>query len=212
MITGEMTISDFLEALAAKTSTPGGGGAAALTGAQAAALLSMVIRFTVDNKKYAGVAEELRQLLGQSEKLRNDLVALADHDVEAFTAVAACYSMPKTTEEEKASRAAAMQLALQGATRVPMVIAEQCLLVLRLVEPVAAKGNANVVSDAATALYLAHAGLQSALVNVNINLKSMKDAAFIAEFTAKRDWVLSDATETFALAKAACEQTLGIML
>jgi formiminotetrahydrofolate cyclodeaminase len=207
-----MTLAEFLDALASRQSTPGGGGAAALTGSQAAALLSMVINFTLDNKKYADVADEMSQHLDRSEALRHRLAALADRDIEAFNAVAACYSMPRKTDEEKAARTDAMQQALKGATEVPFQVADSCLAVLQLAEPVGAKGNSNVVSDAATALYLAQAALHSAIVNVNINLNWIKDADFVQEWSAKRDTLLQEAQIAYQQGKAACEQTLGISL
>ena len=212
MQTGELKIGAFLDALAARESTPGGGGAAAVTGSQAAALLSMVINFTLGNKKYADVADAMSGYLQQSEVLRADLLALADRDVEAFTAVSACYGMPRTTDEEKAARTAALQTALKGATEVPFITAEKCLELLRLTEPVGRQGNSNVVSDAGTALYLARAAMQSALINVNINLKFIKDDAYVAEWSAKRDALLTESTTVFAAAKAACEATLGVTL
>jgi formiminotetrahydrofolate cyclodeaminase len=122
--TAEIPIGEFLNALAAQQPTPGGGGAAALTGAQAAALVSMVINFTIGNKKYAAVEERMHEYLAQSETLRHELTALADRDVEAFQAVSLCYTMPKTTDKEKAARSAALQNALKGAAQVPFVVAE----------------------------------------------------------------------------------------
>ena len=212
MQTGEMTIGAFLDALAARESTPGGGGAAAITGSQAAALLSMVINFTLGNKKYAEVADAMETYLQQSEALRAELLTLADRDVEAFTAVSACYGMPRTTAEEKAARTSALQRALKGAAEVPFLTAEKCLDVLRLTEPVGRQGNANVVSDAGTALYLAKAALHSALINVNINLKFIKDAAYVAEWSAKRDSLLEKTTAAYTAAQTACEATLGVTL
>ncbi|MEZ4677469.1 MAG: cyclodeaminase/cyclohydrolase family protein [Caldilineaceae bacterium] len=212
MQTGEMTIQSFLDALAARESTPGGGGAAAVTGAQAAALISMVINFTLGNEKYADVAAAMETYLAQSETLRQELVAMADRDVAAFTAVSACYGMPRTTTAEKAARTAALQTALKGATEVPFLAAEKCLDLLILAEPVGRLGNANVVSDAGTALYLAHAAIQSALINVNINLKFIKDDAYVAEWNAKRDALLDQTRQAYAAAKQACETTLGVTL
>lgn len=212
LITAEMTIGGFLDALAAQQPTPGGGGAAALTGAQAAALVSMVINFTIGNKKYAAVEAAMHSYLAESEQLRHALTALADQDVAAFQAVSVCYTMPRGTDEEKAARTAALQRALQEATRVPFTVAQKCLAVMQLAEPVGRDGNANVVSDAATALYLAHGALASALVNVNINLKLIKDAAFVAEWTAQRDQLLTTVAQSYQTAKAACEATLGVPL
>ena len=112
--TSQMAIGDFLDALASRQSTPGGGGAAALTGAQAAALVGMVINFTLGKKKYVDVEAEMRIYLEESERLRHELTALADQDVAAFQAVSACYSMPKATDEEKKARTSALQAAVKG--------------------------------------------------------------------------------------------------
>lgn len=212
MITGEMSLAAFLDALAAKQSTPGGGGAAALTGSQAAALLSMVINFTLGNKKYAEVQDAMTGYLATSEALRHELLGLADADVAAFTAVSAGYAMPKESDAEKSARTAAIQAALQVAARVPMTTGERCLDVLRLVAPVAAQGNSNVVSDAATALYLADAALRAAVVNVNINLKFIRDDAFVTQAAAQRDQLLADAAAAIVAGKAACQESLGIEL
>jgi len=210
--TGDLTIRAFLDSLAARTSTPGGGGAAALSGSMAAALVSMVIQFTLGAKKYADVEEEMRGYLAESERLRGELLELADRDVEAFTAVTACYSMPKDTDEEKAARTAAMQEALKGAAIVPFTTAQKCLAVIQLAGPVGMKGNANVVSDAATAIHLATAALGSALVNVNINLKFIKDETFTTEWSARRDELLARFERSHAEAVSACQKTLEISL
>lgn len=212
MKTGEQSIAQFLDALAAKQSTPGGGGAAALTGSQAAALISMVINFTLGNPKYAAVEAEMTGYLARSEALRGELLALADADVAAFNAVSACYAMPRATDAEKAARTAALQAALQEAARVPLQTARACLAVLELVAPVAAGGNVNVVSDAAAALLLAEAALRAALVNVDINLKLIKDAAFSAEAAAQREELVAACQTAVAAGRAACETTLGIRL
>lgn len=207
-----MTIGAFVDALSAQTSTPGGGGAAAITGSMAAALVSMVINFTLGKKKYAEAKQEFQGLLPQSESLRRELLALADADVEAFNAVSATYALPKETDAEKAVRSEAMQAALKHAAEVPYVTAQKCLAVIDLAEPVGARGNSNVVSDAATAVYLAEAALMSAIANVNVNLKLIKDEAFVATWSARRDAVVAEARDSVAAAKTACQATLGVDL
>jgi formiminotetrahydrofolate cyclodeaminase len=211
MTTGEMTIADFLDALAAKQSTPGGGGAAALTGSQAAALLCMVANFTVGAKKYADVQEEMKGYLAQAEALRLRLLALTDADVVAFQGVTACYAMPKETDAEKAARTEALQAALKEAARVPFETAQSAVEVMKLAKPVA-KGNSNVVSDAAVALYLAEAALHAAIVNVNINLKFIKDNDFVETFRADCAALLATAKGALQEGKAACQQVLEIEL
>jgi formiminotetrahydrofolate cyclodeaminase len=172
----------------------------------------MVLNFTVGRKKYAAVEEELRGHLLRTEELRAKLLCLADQDAEAFGAVAACYKMPRATEKEKAARAEAMQSALREAAEVPLSIAAHCAELLDLTPPIAEKGNANVVSDAATAAHLAFAALHSALVNVNINLKFLKDEEYVTEGKGRVDALIVAAERSYVAARAACSQTLGITI
>lgn len=206
----DQTLSQFLDALASKSSTPGGGGAAALTGSQAAALNSMVIHFTVGRKKYASVEEEMKRLLEQCETLRTTLLDFIDRDAEAFQAVSAGYSMPRNTESEKQARSEAIQDGLKGATEVPFAIAAHCLEILRLTKPIAEKGNSNVVSDAATAAHLAFGALLSALVNVNINLKFIHDEEYTSEWSPRAERLVADAQLAYNEARSACSETLGV--
>ena len=203
-------IATFLNDLASGESTPGGGAAAALTGSQAAALLSMVLNFTVGRRKYAAVEEELRGLLLRTEEMRAELLLYADKDAEAFGAVAACYSMPRSTTEEKDARTRAMQTALREAAEVPFAIAALCADLLELASPVAEKGNPNIVSDAATAAHLAHAALYSALVNVDINLKYLKDETFVSRMQAEVAELKTSAESNYIAARAACTDVLGV--
>lgn len=210
--TATMTTTEFLDALASGEPTPGGGGAAALTAGEAAALLSMVIQFTVGKKKYADVEEEMRGYLARTEVLRRELLAEVDMDAAAFQGVAATYGMPKETDAEKAARTAALQAALKHAAAVPFGVAERCLELMRLAEPVGAKGNSNVVSDAASALYLAHSAFQCAIVNVNVNLKFIKDEAFVSAWSVQVADAQAQVQTAYAAAKQAIEGTLGVTL
>lgn len=208
--TAQTGIEEFLDALAGGESTPGGGAAAALTGSHAAALLSMVVNFTIGRKKYVDVEEEMQGHLRRTEYLRAELLALADKDAEAFGAVAACFEMPRSTDAEKSARTNAMQTALKGAAEVPLEMAALCLEILELTPPIAEKGNANVVSDAATAAHLAFAAIQSALVNVKINLKFMKDQAYVGQGQERVESLVAAAESSYTDARAACTGTLGI--
>ena len=95
-----------------------------------------------------------------------------------------------------------MQTALKGAAEVPLAIASLCVDTLDLTPAIADKGNVNVVSDAATAAHLAFAALHCALVNVNINLKFLKDSAYVAEGREKVEALTAVAQKSFDAASA----------
>ncbi len=168
-------ISNFLDELASNSPTPGGGSVAALAGALGAGLISMVGNLTVGKKKYEDVEEDIKKILSSSEKLRYELSQLIEEDVKVFNNFMSTYKMPKETEDEKKIRAEKIQESLIEAAKVPLKVAYKCLDVLSLSKEVAEKGNINVVSDAGVAVLMAEAALESAILNVKINLKMIKD-------------------------------------
>lgn len=174
----DMTIQAFLDGLASKTSTPGGGGAAAVSGAMGAALISMVANFTIGKKGYEAVEDEAKEILAKSEVLRLKLTDAIKDDVDVFDRVMASYGMPKETDEEKSVRSAEIQAALKEATDVPLQCARLCREVINLSQPIAEKGNNNVISDAGVAVLAGYAGLRSAALNVYINIGGIKDKEF----------------------------------
>ena len=168
-------VSNFLDELASNSPTPGGGSVAALAGALGAALISMVGNLTVGKKKYEDVEEDIKKIISSSEKLRYELSQLIEEDVKVFNNFMATYKMPKETEDEKKVRAEKMQESLIEAAKVPLRVAYKCLDILSLSKEVAEKGNINVVSDAGVAVLMAEAALESAILNVKINLKMIRD-------------------------------------
>ena len=172
---GTMPIDEFLDLLASSNPTPGGGGIAALTGATAAGLISMVCNLTIGKAKYAGVENDVKVLLAQSEKLRARLHQLVDEDASAYSQVMDAFKLPKNTDQEKAARVARIQEATIEASRVPLDIAKECARVVDLAGPAARLTNVQAIGDVAMAAYLAEGALRGAVINIDINLRSVKD-------------------------------------
>ena len=176
-------VSNFLDELASNSPTPGGGSVAALAGALGAALISMVGNLTVGKKKYEDVEEDIKKIISSSEKLRYELSQLIEEDVKVFNNFMSTYKMPKETEDEKKVRAEKIQESLIKAAKIPLKVAYKCLDILSLSKEVAEKGNINVVSDAGVAVLMAEAALESAILNVKINLRMIKDEKVRAELS-----------------------------
>lgn len=181
----ELSVTEFLDALASKEPVPGGGSGAALAGALSAALVSMVCNLTIGKKGYEDVDAPMAELLEKSEALRRELPQLLEADTKVYARVMAAYRLPRKTDAEKAAREAAMQQALKDAAEVPLTIAERCAQVVDLAMPAAEMGNQWAVSDAGVGVLLAEAAMRAALLNVVINLASIKDAAFVEDAEAR---------------------------
>jgi len=200
----------FLDAVAANTPAPGGGAVAALAGALAAALVAMVGRLTVGKRRYADVQDEATEAVAQAEKLRAALTVRMDEDSASFNAVMAAYKLPKDTPEAQQTRDTAIQSAMLRATAVPLATARDALAALELAHRVAAKGNVNAISDAATAAWMAVASIQSAALNVRVNAAGLQDTAQKEAWLAELDAIIARAQVLLAEVQAVVAQRAGI--
>jgi len=93
--------------------------------------------------------------------------------------------MPKTTDEEKAARSAAIQAATLYATQVPLKTMKASFRAFEICKAMAEEGNPASVSDAGVGALAARAAVLGACLNVKINASSLKDReqaeALIAE-------------------------------
>ena len=174
-----MKLKDFLDEVASSSPAPGGGSVAALSGSLSAALSSMVCHLTIKKKKYEDVRDEMRQILTKCESLRNELTELIDEDTAAFNEVMVAFKMPKDNDEQREQRKRSIQLALKNATHSPLKIAQLCYDILNLNIVIAEKGNVNSITDTGVSALLANTGIESAALNVRINLSGVKAKEFI---------------------------------
>ncbi|MCK4366167.1 MAG: glutamate formimidoyltransferase [Thermoplasmatales archaeon] len=187
-----MKVNGFLSELASNSPAPGGGSVAALAGSLGAALSSMVCNLTIGKEKYVDVQDEIKLVLKKSEQLRKKLIKLIDEDTEAFNDVMKAFKMSKETEEQKKKRSAAIQAGYKTAASVPLETARTCEKILDVTLVVAKKGNQNSITDAAVSALMAQAGVEGAILNVKINLGSIKDETFVKKISSELDKLQRD--------------------
>ncbi len=177
---GETTINAYLNALASKAPAPGGGSVAALVGAVGCATLAKVVNFTLGKEKYKACEEEMADILKRLEIIRGDFNRLCSEDAKAYGKLSAAFKLPKDDKREEK-----VEAALKEAALVPLEICMKSREATKLVLPVSEKGNANLITDTRIAELLFKCALKSAILSVEINLKSIKDKAFIHEVKEK---------------------------
>jgi glutamate formiminotransferase/formiminotetrahydrofolate cyclodeaminase len=197
-LTEAVPIATFFDQVAGATPTPGGGTVAAFAGALAACLPTMVANLTIGRKKYVAAEPAMLEVKREAEALRRELLALARRDSEAFDAVLRARRLSEATAGEREARALATSAADLEACRVPLETARACVRVARLAGIAASQGNVNAVSDAGVAGLLAGAAGEGALLNIDINLKSLPQSA-------DKDFVSVEASTVRAELKSATD-------
>jgi len=171
-------VEPFVEQLAAPTATPGGGSASAAAAAMAAGLAVMVASMSRGKKAYVQYEAQLSAAIARLTPLREELKAAIDADAEAYNAVMKAYKQSKI---DAASADSLIDASLKLATGVPLSVAEKAHEVAAIAQSLEPITNPNMKSDLTTSVALARAAVTGALANVEINLASLKDAAFVAE-------------------------------
>jgi formiminotetrahydrofolate cyclodeaminase len=169
-------IEDFIDDLSSSKPTPGGGAAAAVSAALAASLVEMVANLTIGKKGYEQVNSQMKRLRAEAGGAKGRLLKLADEDVKAFEEVVSQF---KSKDAER------IENALKNATNVPLETAKLSKKIEILAITALKKGNKNAYSDAKSAIYLAKAAKHSALENIEINIKNIKDVKYLGVVKSK---------------------------
>lgn len=192
----ELTVKDYVKSVASESPTPGGGSVAALAGSLGGALTNMVGNLTIDKKAYDDVPKdakvEMEKAFKEIDRLTEELLIIVDEDSTAFDDVMQAFKLPKGTDEEKLARTAAIQAGYKKAMEVPLRCGEKCLDILKLQSVFAHYGNINAITDVGVGTLLAYSGLEGALFNVTINLKSIKDEEYKEAIKNKVDSLIDE--------------------
>lgn len=183
----DMTCKGFAEETASESPAPGGGSISAYMGALGAALGTMVANLSSHKAGWDDRWEEFSAWAEKGQALMAELLHLVDEDTEAFNHIMAVFAMPKTTDEEKAARSAALQVATLYATEVPLRTMKAAERVFEIVKAMAEQGNPNSVSDAGVGALAARSAVLGARLNVRINAAGLKDKAKAAELVGEAD-------------------------
>jgi glutamate formiminotransferase/formiminotetrahydrofolate cyclodeaminase len=183
-----MTLTAFADETASESPAPGGGSISAYMGALGASLATMVANLSSHKKGWDNRWEEFSNWAEQGQAYKNELLKLVDLDTSAFNKIMEAFSLPKSSDEEKATRDKAIQNATRYAIEIPFKVMETAFESLTLIKAMVETGNPNSVTDAGVAALCARSAVLGAFMNVKINASGYKDKVFV-------DDVISRGTE-----------------
>jgi formiminotetrahydrofolate cyclodeaminase len=183
--TASQPIGEWLEALGSSAPAPGGGAAAAMTAGIGAALVEMVCDLTIGKPAFAEHEAHVTAIRDAARELRGRALAEVDRDAAAFSELMAVYRLPKDTDQQKAARRQVIQAATRRAADVPLEVAATAAEVARLAAQLPGRSNPNVLSDVGVAASAAAAAIESAAINVEVNLAALTDPDAKAELASQ---------------------------
>ena len=176
-----MTLTDFADETASESPAPGGGSISAYVGSLGASLATMVANLSSHKKGWDSRWEEFSDWAEKGQYYKDGLLKLVDLDTTAFNKIMEGFSLPKSTDEEKAARDKAIQDATKYAIEIPFKVMQMAHGSLEVIKAMAEIGNPNSVTDAGVAALCARTAVLGAFMNVKINASGYKDKAYTAD-------------------------------
>ena len=183
-------MNDFITQLSSGSPVPGGGGASALIGAVSAALCSMVANLTSGKKKYAEYQQDIERILDNTAVSAQTLMSLIQKDADVFEPLSKAYGIPKDDPQ----RENILQSTLKDACTVPLEILRELVTVTDIIEELAVKGSRLAISDVGVAASACKCAAESAVMNVYINTKLIKDRGYADTANSEADSILTACT------------------
>jgi glutamate formiminotransferase / formiminotetrahydrofolate cyclodeaminase len=180
-----MSLTAFADETASESPAPGGGSIAAYMGALGASLATMVANLSSHKRGWDERWKEFSDWAEKGQQYKDALLKLVDEDTAAFNKIMAAFSLPKSTDEEKAARTAAIQDATRFATEIPFRVMQISFDSMSLIKAMAETGNPNSVSDAGVGALAVRSAVMGAYLNVKINAAGLTDKAFASEIISK---------------------------
>lgn len=169
---GGMRVEDYLSRLADKVPAPGGGAVAAMTGATAASLTAMVVRYSLGRKALAEHEAFLNEACDRLDRASHVLVSLGDADAEAYAGLNAAMKLDRADPQ----RARRVMEGAREAVLPPRATMAASMDLLRLMEDLATRTNRNLWSDLAIGAMLAASACHAGSLNVRANLPLLDEA------------------------------------
>jgi formiminotetrahydrofolate cyclodeaminase len=162
---------ELLDEISSKKPAPGGGSAAGVAGATGCSLVMMVCGLTIGKKKYAGVREEVEEVMKEAEELRGQFLSLIDEDTDAFMRLFEFFKLKEMTPEQETG----MKEAEAEAIAVPQRTMVASLAAMKAAAKLAPIGNKNAISDVGVAVHFLHTAFRGGELNVLINLSGKEE-------------------------------------
>jgi formiminotetrahydrofolate cyclodeaminase len=171
-----MELRRFLEKLSSSTPTPGGGSTSALAGTLSASLILMTAGLSL--KKGKMTERELKGIKKTVSGIQKRLFRAIEEDAKSYEAVLKAFHLPRGTERDRLVRSKAIQKAYRKATVTPQLVCQQSIELLEHSKTLILKGNPNALSDVGVGAFLADTAVKGGLLNIGINLGSVRDKSF----------------------------------
>lgn len=179
-------IEPILNDLESKEVEIAGGSVVGMVTATVNSLIKYISNLTLGKKKYEDVQAKVGEILKNADNLKTEALQVVDKDKEVLEGILKAYKVKKDDEEKY------MQVCKE-AVEFCMRVVDLAFKTLKLSDEISKVGNKMLASDFKICKYYSFASIQSAIVNVDINLSAIEDNEYKDNILKKYNEILESA-------------------
>jgi formiminotetrahydrofolate cyclodeaminase len=163
-----------------------GGSVVGMVLATVNSLIKYISNLTLGKKKYEDVQVKVEEILKMANDLKIEAIQVVDKDREVLEVILKAYKVRKEYETQ-------YEKVCKEAVEFCMQVVEIAFKTLKLSDEISKVGNKMLASDFKICKYYSFASVQSAIVNVDINLGAIEDNEYKDNIRKKCNKILESA-------------------
>jgi glutamate formiminotransferase/formiminotetrahydrofolate cyclodeaminase len=199
-----LTVRQFIDEVASRSTAPGGGSVAAAMAAMGAGLGSMAAKLTQGVRKFEALDGKMRKIIPALHGASRDLIPMIDADTNAFQDYVEALGLPEETQEERKEKQARLQEGLQRAIEAPLTVMALADGAWDAMIQAARYANIASKSDIEVGARAMETGIWGAYKNVAINMAGIRDEEY-------KNKTLKLAEDMKKRAEKSCKRVLRIL-
>jgi len=168
----DVSIESFLSDLANKEVEMGGGSLIGLNLASVCALIEYIANLTLGKKKYMLVQDEVKVILEEAKRLKEDSLEIIDKDKEILEEILLTYKLKEEAKDK-------YDKTLINAVDFSFDVLNKSVEVLKLALKISKIGNLMLVSDFEICANTSYNAAENSVTNIKINLLNLEDENYI---------------------------------
>jgi formiminotetrahydrofolate cyclodeaminase len=128
----------------------------------------------------------MKELRRKALTLQGKLFKAISEDAASYDKVIEAYRLKKETEQERRIRQKAIQKAYRNATVPPRLVCQHAIELLDCCQTLVLNGRPSAITDVGVAAFLGDTALKGGLLNIGINLASIRDEGFVRKMNQLR--------------------------
>lgn len=203
-LAGDTSIRDLLKAVASAEEAHGAVSVCAAAGGLGTSLLLMIAALPRTRSDSVTDRTKLIETAGALSDVQEQLMETVE--TETAVKIFAARNMSQASATQRSERQAAIQIALQAASDVPLEVMRLCVRGLKYAETVAAHGVPAGSADVQLAVALLYAAFSGARENLESRISSLTDTPYITSVVNE----IARLTEEATVATRAAERLLQV--